>query len=85
MGSTRHTHRRKRKGRGNDGPARKLFEAGPARQEAIGPRLLCELLFFPFFVLFSILFPIFYCNSNPGLNFQNFKLYAQTNSNMMQV
>jgi hypothetical protein len=27
-------------------------------------------LFFPLFVLFSILFPVFYFNSNPGLNFQ---------------
>jgi hypothetical protein len=26
--------------------------------------------FCPFFVLFSILFPVFYCNSNPGLNFK---------------
>jgi hypothetical protein len=40
---------KKRKGHGNDGPAGKLFEAGPARQEAIGPRLLGELFFFPFF------------------------------------
>jgi hypothetical protein len=39
----------------------------------------CPTSFFPFFVLFSILFPVFYFNSNLGLNFQNFKLDAQTN------
>jgi hypothetical protein len=60
-GPTRHTHRRKRKGRGNDGPTGKLFEAGPARQEAIGPRLLGEFFFFSpflFYFLFYFLFSI---------------------------
>jgi hypothetical protein len=54
---------KKRRGRKWAGVRRGV---GPEREE-IGPRLPDELFFSFFF--FSNLFPVFYFNSNPGLNF----------------
>jgi hypothetical protein len=58
----RQRHGGKREGEG---------ESGLACAEVLGRDRRCPVSFsFSFFVLFSILFPVFYFNSNPGLNFK---------------
>jgi hypothetical protein len=86
-----HAARGRTRWAGEEKKERKKEGDGPRVEESwavIGgnrPKAARWAFLFPFFVLFSILFPVFYFNSNPGLNFKIFKLDAQTNSNMMQV